>query len=288
MEDWGREENWPGEEESRRGCYDSVFERGLSGNGDQRVKVSELDWSCFGKNMILKSNLNDLVRSSSSQLNDGHKLNKIELYKMENVDRALNVSSSSCITNTRKNQISEGSEASLQTRTLCEIKNTSFSRSSKRIVSTAKPSYLNTVKETSRRKDLVAKHALRQFRKFYKEAFRTKNQDTVPRRYTKICQTKIHQHMYLTLEDIIEEEHLTDELIYYTIGVTRIKKAHQLSCCFRLKQEMKDFIDLTFKFSHNRLHKCLQSESFKILLKYYLNNSDNNDLRDLCITVTNA
>ncbi|CAI2359076.1 unnamed protein product [Moneuplotes crassus] len=143
----------------------------------------------------------------------------------------------------------------------------------------------NLSEQNQRMKDLIKKSSLQQFRKFYEETFRIQNIDIIKRRYASCSFTKIFQQMRLILQEMISAEYLTDELVLYTIGITRLQKLYRLLCSVDLKQEITDFINLASKFSERRFQKCLESQSFQTLLDYFLMNSVDPEIRAMQLGV---
>ncbi len=88
------------------------------------------------------------------------------------------------------------------------------------------------VKETGAdlvREDVIYKASIRMMRKFYRDLFKKENRRIVRKRYVNCRPSQIFQKLKSTLSDKIPEAQLTKEVVYFTMGITNLKKITQLS-----------------------------------------------------------
>lgn len=132
-----------------------------------------------------------------------------------------------------------------------------------------------------RRKDLFYKSALRKLRRFYKSIFKAQNLDVVRRRYINCSTEYLYESMLLTLQSMISEEYLTEDLVYFTIGITGLRKPSDLPCTLHIRQEISEIVNWASTFSVIKFQRWLSSESFQTLLHNVAETSNASWARDL-------
>ena len=106
---------------------------------------------------------------------------------------------------------------------------------------------------------------MRLLKRFYRDTFKAKNKAIVRRRY-KNCETEdIKKNMTEVLINTLGKEIVTEDLIYYTIGILNFKKSKDLPCNDEVKKEIEDFLVCVRKFSKRKFIEAFKSENFRIL-----------------------
>ncbi|CAI2380574.1 unnamed protein product [Moneuplotes crassus] len=80
--------------------------------------------------------------------------------------------------------------------------------------------------------------------------------------------------MEATLNSFIPEESLTQDLVYYTIGITGIRSLPKIPCKRGIQKEIAAFQECTYAFSRKKFEKALNSESLIILCNYITQKSE--------------
>ncbi|CAI2375283.1 unnamed protein product [Moneuplotes crassus] len=117
----------------------------------------------------------------------------------------------------------------------------------------------------SNRRDVAYKSAIRLLRKFYRDLFKTQNPDVVQKTYLKCTLQEVYEKVHVMLTALIPQENLTNDLVYYTIGMVGIKKASELPCSWAIKTQITAFQRCTRQFSRVRFDNALESESLRTL-----------------------
>ncbi|CAI2382950.1 unnamed protein product [Moneuplotes crassus] len=144
-------------------------------------------------------------------------------------------------------------------------KNTLKRMSTRSLNTVTKPQAIEI--ESIGRRDVVYKSALRKLRRFFKNIFKTQNLDIVGRRYINCRIGYLYQKMYQTLTTVIPEGYITDELVYFTMGIAGIRKPSELPCSNQIRQEIKAIMSCASTFSQKKYQRCLRSESFQTLIQ---------------------
>ncbi|CAI2380922.1 unnamed protein product [Moneuplotes crassus] len=144
-------------------------------------------------------------------------------------------------------------------------KNTLKRMSTRSLNTVAKPQAIEI--DSIGRRDVVYKSALRKLRRFFKNIFKTQNLDIVSRRYINCRIGYLYQKMYQTLTTVIPEGYITDELVYFTMGIAGIRKPSELPCSNQIRQEIKAIMSCASTFSQKKYQRCLSSESFQTLIQ---------------------
>ncbi|CAI2378482.1 unnamed protein product [Moneuplotes crassus] len=139
-------------------------------------------------------------------------------------------------------------------------------------------SFASVVKKSTSRKrvraDAEIKRALRLVKKHLKKLFKSKNSKIIQKRYVNCTPYQIYERMRLTLQSIISEELLADDLVYYAIGILSLKKPSELDCKQKVKKEISDFDETITKFTYKKLENTMQSNSLRVLLRYMTSQTD--------------
>ncbi|CAI2376569.1 unnamed protein product [Moneuplotes crassus] len=120
------------------------------------------------------------------------------------------------------------------------------------------------------RPDAEMKKALISVKKFIKRLFKSMNSEIIQRRYINCSISQIFVSMRHTLLNVIPEELLADDLVYYTVGILSIKKPSDLDCKQKIKREIFDFIETNKRFTNKKFKKTIQSNSLRILCRYMI------------------
>ncbi|CAI2362754.1 unnamed protein product [Moneuplotes crassus] len=134
----------------------------------------------------------------------------------------------------------------------------------------------SSIKDTKafRRKDVSYKGAIRLLRRFYRNSFKSQNPEIVQKTYQKCSIEEIYKGVHDMLSEKITDEHLTEDLVYYTIGIIGIKKAAELPCHSEVKDQIASFQRCTKQFSRIRFNKALGSENLKTLARHMIQELD--------------
>ncbi|CAI2387441.1 unnamed protein product [Moneuplotes crassus] len=120
--------------------------------------------------------------------------------------------------------------------------------------------------------DSVKKSILRSMKRFYATLFKRNNTHILRKRYSNCTTNQLHEGLRNTLELVIPQHLVDDNLIYFTMGIINLRKVSKLPCSSEIKTEILNFLEPTRVFSHTKLQKALQSVSFRILCKYFIRN----------------
>ncbi|CAI2373660.1 unnamed protein product [Moneuplotes crassus] len=124
------------------------------------------------------------------------------------------------------------------------------------------------------RADAKLKKALRFAKNHIKKLFKAKNSKIIHKRYVNCTLEEMYVRMRLTLQSIISEELLVDDLVYYTIGILNLKKPTKLDCKKKVKGEILMFNETLKKFTYRKLEETMQSSSLRVLLRYIISQAD--------------
>ncbi|CAI2386688.1 unnamed protein product [Moneuplotes crassus] len=144
-----------------------------------------------------------------------------------------------------------------------------------------KSSLSHSYKEPGARRDVKLKTSVRQMRRFYRDIFKSKNRLLVRKRYVNCSIAEVIKGFRSCLANIVPTDLITQDLIYFGIGITGIKKSETLRCRKEIKQEIKNFLQLTRRFSERRLRNLVKSCNIKTLLRYFILNKDTPESRRL-------
>ncbi|CAI2370972.1 unnamed protein product [Moneuplotes crassus] len=120
------------------------------------------------------------------------------------------------------------------------------------------------------RTDVLYKPVLRFVRRFFKNTFKLKNPDVVQKRYSRCSAGYLYEKMQAMLEEMIPQENIAPNLIYYTIGLVGAKCEEKLPCSILIKSEIKDLKSCSKAFSNLKFAKALESESLQTLCWYLI------------------
>jgi len=68
-----------------------------------------------------------------------------------------------------------------------------------------------------------------------------------------------------TLRNKIGMENVTEDLVYYTIGILNIKESNDLPCSDEVKAQIEDFLLCVRKFSKKKYITVFKSQNFRVL-----------------------
>ncbi|CAI2367764.1 unnamed protein product [Moneuplotes crassus] len=124
------------------------------------------------------------------------------------------------------------------------------------------------------RLDIKKKKALRDVRKFYKDSFKSKNVEIMKQRYINCSFEMIFEGTQWTLMDAIPQEFVTDELVYYTIGILGIKKLSEINCSNKLKNEISQYFEAVRRFTLRSFNFTIKSDNFVTLCRFLPQNKE--------------
>ncbi|CAI2376019.1 unnamed protein product [Moneuplotes crassus] len=124
------------------------------------------------------------------------------------------------------------------------------------------------------RKDVRLKPLLRMVRKYFRDIFKSQNAKIVRKRYINCRANEISLCMEALLAELFPQLEITEDLIYYTMGILNLRTIQRLSCNQSVKDEISDFQLCCKKFSQKRLTKAMQSKSLKVLCGYLVENCE--------------
>ena len=142
------------------------------------------------------------------------------------------------------------------------------SENQKEEISLYEPSCLNfseSSKTDKRRKDVKYKASIRFIRRFYRDLFKTHNKSIVRRRYTNCKIKDIYYTMYKTLENKVPEELLTEDVVYFTIGILSLKETSKLRCTTEVKEDISNFLTCVRNYTKIGYFSVLKSPRVQIL-----------------------
>lgn len=115
------------------------------------------------------------------------------------------------------------------------------------------------------RTDIIFKSSLRLVRNKLRSLFKSQNKSIVKLRYVNCRTKKIFKHMKETLSQVLPQELISDSLIYYWIGILKLKDFKRISCPDSVKQEIQKFLWWVSKFTKTKFHLVMDSEYYKVL-----------------------
>ena len=116
-----------------------------------------------------------------------------------------------------------------------------------------------------RRSDVQYKASIRLVRRYYKDLFKAKNQKIVKKRYINCQVEDIYENMKKTLQGRIPQEFITEDLIYYTIGILNLREVNDLPCSPEVRIEIEKLLSCVRNFSKFKYVKAFKSMNFRIL-----------------------
>ncbi|CAI2370481.1 unnamed protein product [Moneuplotes crassus] len=127
---------------------------------------------------------------------------------------------------------------------------------------------------SSERKDVCYKAALRLFRRFFKKTFKACNQDMYKRRFSNYTIDDIYQQVCLMLMKLVPAEYITQDLVYFTIGIIGAKKASQLPCRDSIKSQITTIQACCKNFSRKKFNRIMASKSLRVLTMSFTDKID--------------
>ncbi|CAI2359710.1 unnamed protein product [Moneuplotes crassus] len=125
---------------------------------------------------------------------------------------------------------------------------------------------LSCIRESSSgRKDVKLKTALRLVKRLFKNIFKFKNHELVEKRFVNCEMDEVCDSMRAMLAEIFDANDLTDDLLYYTIGIVNPKWKARLDCGPELKTQIGMFHRCCQTFSMQRIRKLLKCRNFRTL-----------------------
>ncbi|CAI2360391.1 unnamed protein product [Moneuplotes crassus] len=182
---------------------------------------------------------------------------------------------------TKELQITESQASSIPTRAIENMRATSKSR-----VSTRRQSNIQEIAEESiitlpappclpgDRKDVAFKTALRLLKRFFRNTYRTQTSDISDKKHRALPIEAIFGRMQILLSSFIPQQLLTQDLVYYTIGITALRNISKIPCQRSIKREIADFQKCSFAFSRTKLDEALSSQSLITLCCCIVQKSD--------------
>ncbi|CAI2386309.1 unnamed protein product [Moneuplotes crassus] len=125
-----------------------------------------------------------------------------------------------------------------------------------------------SLKSSGYRKDVAYKTAIRILKRFFKNTYKSQNRDINERDHKMLSIEDICTRMQSLLASFIPQELLTQDLVYYTIGITGIKSIPNIPSMLAIQKEVTDFKSCAQAFSMKKFEKTLSSESFITLCCY--------------------
>jgi len=126
------------------------------------------------------------------------------------------------------------------------------------------------------RSDVRYKSAIRFLRRFYKELFKKENKRIVKKRYINWSMSRIYEAMSKTLAKIIPNIYLSEDLVYFTIGILSIKNDDELICKSEIKQEIMVFLSWVRYFSKKKFNLVFKSKKVRVLWNYLVDQNKGN------------
>ncbi|CAI2382405.1 unnamed protein product [Moneuplotes crassus] len=131
------------------------------------------------------------------------------------------------------------------------------------------------------RKDVLQKPLLRMVRRYFRDIFKSQNTKIVRKRYINCRAKEISLCMKHLLSELFPQLEITEDLIYYTMGILNLRTIQRLSCSRSVKDEISDFQLCCKKFSQKRLTKAMQSKSLRVLCGYLVENCEDPKMETL-------
>ncbi|CAI2375697.1 unnamed protein product [Moneuplotes crassus] len=240
--------------------YDNVFL--CNSDQDEKMRLMMQDWNSFG---IVDSSLVSLILTKS-----GFKDNICPDTSLFRNNRVL---SQNILLNTKtqiesecRENISTDSKDSKENESGCEMAEI-LPKKVFKIAKVLSGSLKLDQNKINKRFDCKVKSSIRFIKTFIKKLFKSMNCQIVYRRYVNCSVNKIFDTMRLTLQAIVPEELLVDDLVYYTIGILKIKKPSQMNCKQKIKREISEFNETNLRFNYKKLKKIMQSNCLRVLCR---------------------
>ena len=136
-------------------------------------------------------------------------------------------------------------QADLQERKKDELKSLKSERKVPRACERLRPRSTQIIidpksRYTSSRKDIAQKSSIRFIRRYYKNIFKYQNLEVVRRRYVNCSANHLYPRMKMILTGMFSEGRVTDELIYFTMAVTGLKRESEIPCSASIKREIRE------------------------------------------------
>lgn len=139
------------------------------------------------------------------------------------------------------------------------------------------PDVAEADKIDSKRNDVLLKSSLRFVRNQLRDLFKYHNKNIVKSRYVN-CKTKeIFKHLRETLSYLLPEECISDYLVYYCIGIFKLKDYRKISCPASVKKEVQTFLKCIKNFSKDRFYDAMSTENCRSLCHYLINSAPNDE-----------
>ncbi|CAI2364947.1 unnamed protein product [Moneuplotes crassus] len=120
-------------------------------------------------------------------------------------------------------------------------------------------------RRTRPRADLCLKKTLRDVKKFYVQLFKAQNPEIVKRRYVNCKIEMVFENMQWTLMDLMPSDLITDDLVYYSIGILSIKSLDDLDCSKSVKIEISTYLATIRNFTIKGFNEVMKSTLFRSL-----------------------
>ncbi|CAI2385976.1 unnamed protein product [Moneuplotes crassus] len=139
----------------------------------------------------------------------------------------------------------------------------------------------SSLASTGTRKDVEYKTALRLLKRFFKNSYKSQSRDISDKMHRKLSIEDIYVRMKVLLSSFVPQEFLTEDLIYYTIGITCIKNITNSSCQKTIKNEVAAFQNCVHAFSRKKFKNALASDSLVTLCCYIIQKLEDPRIRVL-------
>lgn len=135
----------------------------------------------------------------------------------------------------------------------------------------------NSDKIDSKRTDVLFKSSLRFVRNQFRDLFKYHNKNVVKNRYVNWKTKKMFEYVKETLSQLLSEECISDSLVYYWIGIFKLKDYRKITCPTPVKKEVEKFLGCIKNFSKARFYDVMSTKNCKTLCHYLINSSANDE-----------
>lgn len=131
---------------------------------------------------------------------------------------------------------------------------------------------IQTVKSNNlrNRDDVKNKSAIRLVRTHYRRLFKTQHKKIVKQRIVNCKLNVMFANMKRFLCQILSEDKVDNDLVYYLIGILTFKPVHMLPVSKEIKGEVNDFLTCVRGYSMKKFNQALKSKSLLVLWEHLL------------------
>ena len=131
-----------------------------------------------------------------------------------------------------------------------------------------------TSRDLSMRQDVINKHSLRSWKKFYINIFKQKNLKIVRTRFWNVSNAEIMKAVKKTFGKEFKPKNLPKDFFYYLTGILKFKGVRNMNWSSKIKDDINDFHDCCKNYSKRKFNALFKSQCFKIMWKEFISKND--------------